>query len=245
MAPSSVLLRIFLALSLMAISCSSAAGQSQTDSTESEVWPEVDVHVQLLSHLRVLTFTGLEQGVGYPFQQWYAAAGLGYQFKPILRTHLENIDPDKEHHLVFGGGYEFLRTVESGKLKHEERLVIEVTPGFRPPAGFLVRDRNRIEFRWINGVYSTTYRNLLTVERDLLVRGFRFTPFGSAEAFYNGAPHSWNEEWYTVGIQWPYKRLVMLDTYYRRENCPTCNPRNWNAAGLTLNFYFVNKKRGS
>src|SRR5580698_3420646 len=95
---------------LLATILCSVLGWGQTSSTETEAWPEVDAHIQLPSHLRILTFAGLEQGIGYPFQQWYAAAALGYQFKPILREHLLNIDPDKEHYLVFGGGYEFLRT---------------------------------------------------------------------------------------------------------------------------------------
>jgi len=233
---------ILLGLSLATIVCSSAAGQSQTAPTETQVWPEVDAHVELPSHLRVLAFSGLEQGVGYPYQQWYAAAALGYQFKPILRPHSVNIDPDKENHFLFGGGYEFLRTIQSGKVKNEDRITIDVTPGFRLPDEFLVRDRNWIEFRWINGTYSTTYRNMLTVERDFLLHGFRFSPYGSAEVFYDGAKHSWNEEWYTGGVEWPYKRLLMLDTYYRRENCPTCNPAYWNVAGVTLNFYFGSTK---
>jgi Protein of unknown function (DUF2490) len=242
MTARSTLLRIFLGLSLAMISCSGAPGQSLTASTETQVWPEADAHLELPAHLRVLAFSGVEQGVGYPYQQWYAAAALGYQFKSILRQHIENIDPDKEHHFLFGGGYEFLRTIQSGKVKDEDRITIDVTPGFRLPAEFLVRDRNWTEFRWINGTYSTTYRNMLTVERDFLSHGFRFSPYGSAEVFYDGAKHSWNEEWYTAGVEWPYKHLLMLDTYYRRENCPTCNPAYWNVAGVTLNLYFKRTK---
>ena len=226
---------------LTTILCS-ALGRGQTSSTETEVWPEVDAHVQLPSHLRILAFSGLEQGIGYPFQQWYAAAALGYQFKPILMEHLLNIDPDKEHYLVFGGGYEFLRTAQSGEVHHENRITIDATPGFRPSVRFLVRDRNWVELRWIDGKYSTTYRNQLSVERDFLVSEFRFTPYGSAEVFYDGPKHSWDQEWYTAGIQFPFKRLLMLDTYYRREHCSTCTPINWNAVGMTLNLYFQNAK---
>lgn len=233
---------IFLGMSLVTIFCSAAAGQSQTPITETQVWPEVDAHIELSPHLRILAFSGLEQGVDFPYQQWYAAAALGYQFKPILREHLKNIDPDKEHYFLFGGGYEFLRTIQSGKVKDEDRVTIEVTLGFRPTAGFLVRDRNWTELRWINGTYSTTYRNMLTVEHDFLLHGFRFSPYGAAEVFYDGASHSWNEEWYTAGVQWPYKHLLMLDTYYRREHCTTCNPANWNVAGVTLHFYIPNTK---
>ncbi len=207
--------------------------------TETQVWPEGDVHIQLPANLRILGFTGLEQGVDYPYQQWYAAAAVGYQFKPILKPHIENIDPDKEHYLVFGGGYEFLRTNQSGEVHEENRITIDATPGSRLPDEFLVRDRNWIELRWMDGAYSTTYRNQLMVERDfLLSNGLRFSPYGSAELFYNGSKRSWNEEWYTAGIEWPYKRRLMLDTYYRRESCHSCTPTNWNVGGMTLNLYF-------
>ena len=26
------------------------------------------------------------------------------------------------------------------------------------------------------------------------------------------------------GLEWPYKKLLMLQTYYLRQNCTTCNP---------------------
>lgn len=212
--------------------------QSQGSLTETQVWPEGDIHWQLPSQLRVLAIGGVEQGVDYPYQQWYVAAALGYQFKRILRPHIENIDPDKEHYFVFGAGYEYLRTIQSGIEKHEDRVTIEGTLGFRLPHEFLVRDRNWIELRWIDGSYLTTYRNMLTVEHDVLLRGFHFLPYGSAEVWYDGSKHSWNTEWYTAGIQWPYKRTFMIDTYYRRENCQTCTPAYWNVVGATMNFYW-------
>ena len=176
-----------LGLLLLVICCSGAEAQSEPDSTDNKIWPEADVHVQLPSHVRLLTFGGLEQGIGYPYQQWYAAAGVGYQLKPILKIHLENIDPDKEHWLVFGGGYEFLRTAQSGKISDENRVDSDGIIHFRLTARNLVIDRNRGEFRWVSGVYSTTYRNLLQVEHDFLLHDFRFTPYGSAEVFYDGA----------------------------------------------------------
>jgi hypothetical protein len=224
----------------MAAFCVHATGQ--TASTETEVWPEVDAHVQLPSHFRLLGLSGLKQGAGYPYQQWSVGMGLGYQLRTIAKPHLENIDPDKEHHLVLGVGYEYLQTNQPGKTKYENRLIAQGTPGFRLPAGFLLRDRNRVEFRWVDGVYSTRYRNEFRAERDFLLHGLRFAPYGSVEVFYDGAKHSWNEEWYTAGVQWPYKHLWMLETYYLRQNCTTCNPAYLNVGGVTLNFYFGNPK---
>jgi hypothetical protein len=239
------LVRIFVGSLVVGASGLCAAGQSPAASTVNKFLPEADFHAQFQPNWRVLAFSGLEQAVDYPYRQWYAATGLGYQAKPIVREHLLNVDPDKEHYLVVGAGYEFLRTTQSANIKHENRITIDVTPGFRPAARLLMRDRNWTELRWVDGKYSTTYRNQLSVERDFRVGGFRFTPNGSVEVFYDSPKHSWDEEWYTAGVQWPYKRLFMLDTYYRREHCVTCTPQNWNVGGITLHFFFAKSERAS
>ena len=245
MTATSVLLGAFLGSSLIVVSCSPAASQSLTGSTETEVWPEVDAHVQLPYGWRMLSFVGVEQGVNYPFQQWYGALGIGYQFKPILRPHVENIDRDREHYLLIGVGYNYLRTTQSGKVFDENRITFDLTPNMRLTSSVLVRDRNWVELRWINGIYSTTYRNMPFLEADFQVHGVRFSPYGSAEFFYNGVgsgKYSWDSTWYTAGIEWPYKYVFMLNTYYRREHCSSCVPINWNVAGVSLNFFFRNKK---
>jgi len=242
MANRSTLFAILVALSLSLVAWSGATGQSSPSSTENEAWPEADFHVQLPSNWRSLSFVGLEQAAGYPFQQWYVASGIGRQIKSILGPHLENIDPDKEHYFLLGVGYDYLRTTQSGKVFDENRVTFDMTPNFRPASRLLLSDRNWTELRWINGMYSTTYRNQPSLEIDLLVRGVRLTPYGTAEFFYDSPAHSWDQEWYTGGVQWPYKRVFMLETYYRREHCPTCTPQNWNVGGVTLNFFFNNGK---
>jgi hypothetical protein len=228
-------------LTLIAFFCLRTSAQSQSDTTNGEFWPAADFHIQLPDNYRLLGFVESKRGEDFPYQQLDLGIGLGYQWKKIRKPHLKNIDPDKEHSFLFGGGYEYLRTLQAGKnTSYENRLVLEGLPRFRPVSRLLVSDRNRVEFRWVNGVYSTRYRNDLTLEYDITVRNFRFTPYASAEVFYDGATHSWNEEQYTAGLEWPYKRLLMLETYYLRQNCTTCSPAHLNVAGLTLNFYFRN-----
>ena len=236
------LLKILLGTAVTLFFCSGAAGQSSTSSTENEAWPEADAHVQLPYNLRLLSFVGLEQAAGYPFQQWYVAAGIGRQFKPILRPHWKNIDPDKEHFLLLGVGYDYLRTTQSGRIFNENRVTFDATPSLRPASRLLLRDKNWVELRWINGTYSTTYRNAPSLEVDLRVHNIRFTPFGIVEFFYDSPKHSWDQEWYTGGVQLPYKRVFMLETYYRREHCLTCKPQDWNVGGATLHFFFSKAK---
>ena len=218
------------------IACDAAA-QSATSATQSQFNPEVDAHIELPVNLSLVSFAGWQRGTGYPYQQWYAAAALGYRYKRIRTPHMTNIDPEKEASLVLGGGYEYLTTTQSGSTTIENRVTLQATPGMRFFENMLVRDRNRVELRWRNGRYSTTYRNQLSVEWDFLVGRVRFSPYGAVEAFYDGPKQSWNEWWYTAGVQFPFGHHFMLDAYYRREDCPSCTPPKWNVAGLTLNYY--------
>ena len=42
-----------------------------------------------------------------------------------------------------------------------------------------------------------------------------------------------------MGIQWPYRRLLMLETYYLYQHTATA-PTSTNVFGITLNFYVRN-----
>lgn len=223
----------------------------QTSSTETKWIEEGDAHLQFASQWRALAFIGGQQGQDYRYDQRYAAAGLGYQFRRFSNPHPKNVDPDKEFYLVVGVGYEYLDTSSSGKI--ENRITLDATPGYNFPGDLLVRDRNFFEFRWINGRYSTTYRNRLTLEREFRLSSFRFTPYGSIEAFYdtdshsaegsyNNPQHVWNQWWYTAGVQVPYEHWFRLQAYYRREDCSTCKPASWNAGGITLSFFLDGAK---
>ena len=79
------LLTVFFGLSMVALFCPGAAGQSQTSDTETQVWPEVDLHLQLPSHLRILAFSGLEQGIDYSLPTMVCGRGTGLS----VQAHLE------------------------------------------------------------------------------------------------------------------------------------------------------------
>jgi hypothetical protein len=142
---------------------------------------------------------------------------------------------------VIGAGYEYLRTLETDKTKRESRIIFHATANKSPGGGLLFTDRNRLEFRWVNGTYNFRYRNKLTVDRAFKVNGFRFTPYISGELFWDRNHHSWTQNEYSTGVQLPYKKQFKLDVYYLHQNCTTCNQQHVNVAGLTLNLYFKRK----
>jgi hypothetical protein len=217
-----------------------AFGTAATAQSTGEFWPQANVYTQLGKTTRALAYTGLDEGEDYPYSQWKLGAQLSFQLKPLRDLRLHDIDSDKNHHLPLAIGYEYLATTQSGSETHEDRLVVDATPGFRPHASFLVRDRNRIEFRWKDGKYSTRYRNRVQVDVTLRAGDLRFTPYTSGEVFHDSS-HGWYETQFALGVQVPYRRLFMVDTYYLRQDCSSCTPDPVNVWGLTLNLFLRNR----
>jgi hypothetical protein len=215
---------------------------SQTPDTGWETRPKVVAEIDLLPRTRIETWGELEHGVNFSFQRWRTGAIVSRRLKPILKPHRHDINEEKEHHLVFGAGYEHLHTVQNGSLKIENRIITQVTPHYVPGAGVLLTDRNRAEFRWVNGAYDFRYRNKLVLERPLEIHGFVFIPYASGEIYYDRNHHDWNQSQYGFGVQFPYKRLLMVDTYLLHQNCTSCSQNPINMLGLTLNLYFRQPK---
>ena len=214
---------------------------AQTPNADSQVWPSVTAAFDLRPKTRLQLYEELRAGDSY--RQWTTGVMLNYRIRRRLDLHRPNNNDEEEHTLVIGGGYENVRTTQNGKTKNESRIVVQGTPRFTPGAGFLITDRNRIEFRWNDGTYNFRYRNMLIIDHPLKAGAFHFTPYASGELFYDRNHHSWNENQYAFGAQLPYKKILMLDTYYLHQNCTTCNPNPINAFGVTLNLYLRTIKK--
>jgi hypothetical protein len=225
------LLALFILLNL------SQTGSGQNRETGWEIRPKVTTAFDLRPRTRLQNWVELQDGVNFSFQRWRTGAILSYRMKPITKTYREQIDDEYNHHLVFGGGYEYLHTVQNGKTKVEDRLIAEVTPRFHL-ASLLLADRNRGEFRWVDGAYDFRYRNRLVVSDPLQKGSFAFTPYASGELYYDRNHHSWDQSQYGAGVEFPYKKVLMVDTYLRHQNCTSCGQSPVNMLGITLNLYF-------
>lgn len=227
-------------MACLAVLLHAAPARAQLPSTAGQGWYVGNLWVQMPHHFRLLATGELNAGTNYDYQQWSTGAGLAYQWKRVTKlAHLVNINSDKESRMVMGAGYEYLWTEQEGTSTAEDRIVLAVTPRYRPFGRWLLEDRNRMEFRWVDGNYETRYRNRLAVERDLLVDNFRFTPYVAAEFFYSFSKDSWDEQQYSVGIQWPYRRLLMVETYYLYQHTSSA-PTSTNVFGITMNVYLRN-----
>jgi hypothetical protein len=232
---------ILIAIALLLLMDEGALGQTPTGAS-SEFWPSLKASFELRPRMRLQVWGDKQDGEDFDFLQWKTGAILSYRMKRILKLRDSDIDEENEYNLVLGVGYEYLRTTQNDKTKSENRIIIQATPRYTPGAGFLLTDRNRVEFRWVNGSYDVRYRNKLVIDRRLKVENFSFTPYASGELFYDRNHHSWNENQYAFGVQLPYRKRLMLDVYYLRQNCTTCSQDPLNVLGLTLNLYFRRKR---
>jgi hypothetical protein len=212
-----------------------AAGQ--VGETEWEGRPKAVSAIDLLPRTRLDTWVESQQGLDFSFQRWRTGGLLSRRMKPILNMHLRDIDENNDHYLVLDGGYEYLHTIDRGSRYIENDIIVDATPHILL-AGLLLSNRNRIEFRWINGVYDYRYRNRLTIFHESQAGSFRFTPYAYGELFYHSKSHSWSSDESAAGVRFPYKSRFMLDTYWLHESCSHCNHSSVSMIGVTLNFYF-------
>jgi hypothetical protein len=203
----------------------------------------VKVAIDLRTKTRLDIYGEKQNGEDLARTQWKIGVMGSYRLKRLIGAHVGDIDDEKNHIMTLGAGFEYAHTDDDGSTKTEKRLFVQTVPVyFIPRVELRLEDRNRIEFRWVDGSYSTRYRNKLSVERTLKLERFRFTPYASGELFYDGQHRSWNQNTYAFGAIVPYKRLFSVDGYFLRQNCTTCKEEHVNAVGVTLNV-FLNLKQ--
>jgi hypothetical protein len=213
-----------------------ASGQVPPGQTVWEARPKLVSAVDLLPRTRLETWIEFQEGLDFSFHRWRTGGLIDRRLKPFLNLRLRDIDEDSNHFLAVAAGHEYLHTIDQGSLTIENRIIAQATPHI-VLSGITLANRNRTEFRWVNGVSSFRYRNRLTVIRQSQAGTFRFAPYAYGELFYNSTPHSWNQREYAAGVQFPYKSRLMLDTYWLHENCTSCSHGSENMIGVTFNLY--------
>lgn len=216
--------------------------QTPHDQSVEEFWPTISSTIELGHRVRLQTTAENHSGVDGPFTQWELSAILSYRAMRKLRLRQGDNDEENKHDLTVGAGYMFVQQDENGVVQGEHRILVESTPKHSLGLGFLLQDRNRIEFRWRENGYDFRYRNRLMIDRPIQIRGFKFIPYAFGELFWARNAHAWDENRYAFGLRLPYKKSVMVDFYYLRKNCTGCRRTPTNAAGLTVNLYLRYKK---
>jgi Protein of unknown function (DUF2490) len=229
-----------LALYLLLIGTQTARAQDPT--TRKEFWPEVDVYITVKPKVRLFLLGTISKSVedGELFNAQSYEAQIG--------AHVDYI-PNK--HLILRTGYRFGTAIgDNDDDFREHRLLTEQTLRKLLPGDVLLSDRNRQDFRFLNGDFSFRYRNRLTIEREVPVFKERtITPYVSGEIFYDTRFNVWNRNRIAVGVQHSLrrgpllkmvlpKRQIILDIYFMRQNDSRSSSPHVNALGAALAFHF-------
>jgi Protein of unknown function (DUF2490) len=203
-----------------------------------QVQPELDLYINAGEQVRFVFQDEIIEGVQEPYREGHFAFFVDVALRPIFRRAIRH-DPDvfRNRYLTFRAGYQYSTSLASGNSSSENRAILETNARYPIPLGFVIKDRNREEFRFIRGqAFSTRYRNRLWLEHDLKFRTIAITPYVSDEVFFDTRYHAWSANRLIFGLQAPVGKLV-LEPYLQRQHNYQGSTRHIDALGFKLNVY--------
>lgn len=210
----------------------------QADSTN-EFWPEFDFYIKLNEKARIFAlYTATKQeNLGT-----YADGQTGihidfYALRAFHRNIISYIDTSRSQALMVRVGYLVSRPKNNSGTATEHMATGEATGRAHLPGGWLLSDRNRVDFRWVSGDPRHRYRNRLKLENTFDVGRFQLTPYVHAEVFYELKPRDWSRLRYAAGAEFNITKRIVLEGYFLRQNTWASVPQFVNAAGMAVQFY--------
>jgi len=211
------------------------------DQTRNEFWPEIDVYYRLDPTYRLFFLLAPSFSREDNYSEGNAGAHIEMGVFPILRQHAAGTyDIDRFRFVRFRTGIRYAWSLPTSESTSEEvRGVVEVTPRYSLPFEILTSFRNRLDLRWIEGVFSMRYRARLTLERDTeIFPGYSIIPYVSGEVFHDSRFKSWSRVRYQFGVTFPIVHMLALEAYYLRQSDWFSQPARVNALGLVAILYF-------
>ena len=212
-------MRLLLVLALLLL-LTSLLAHAQPPQRDTQLWSDFSIQKQLPDHFSVLAWTSLRflDNVSR-FGEQHVGGAFGYS--PV-------------HWFSTAAWYRFQRQVPTrAPLIHENRWFLEGTGRVPLPHHFEASDRNRFEWRLINGTLSHRYRNRYQLEWKLKPVG----PFVAGESSYDWRFHEWNRHREYVGLRTEAVHHVSLETYFMHEDDSHSVPHK-NVIGTALRFEY-------
>jgi uncharacterized protein DUF2490 len=213
-----------------------AQSQQQQSETLKELWTDADAYVPLNEKWRLFFRYSLRK-----------AEETREDLESTVGVH---VDYTINKRFSFRGGYRYGFSSNDANPFREHRIVAEQTIKQELPLAILLSDRNREDFRFVDGKFSFRYRNRIQFEREFRMLGRSFTPHGSVEVFHDSRFDLWNRNRLTAGTQIQMKRgfpllrelsprrQVILDLYYTKQTDSRSDPHHVHAIGATIAFHF-------
>ena len=141
----------------------------------------------------------------------------------------------------FGLHYVYAREKDFGDPEWIDEHRLEIQPNFKWTIfGLDMSDRNRFDYRSIEGEEKWRYRNRIKIGKDLSVSDFEFSPYIYQEFFYDFKKDEYNQNRAGIGVVKQLTDTVSLDVYYQLRNDKDSDGHwsNKHIIGTTLAFSF-------
>jgi len=204
-----------------------------------QFWPEFNAYARIQSNTR-FRFELKDTREGTDIEQTEFGPSIEFYAKPLIRlrdlTAMPR-DQAKERLLVLGAGYRYLFSASKGTA--ENRILLEGTPQYPLVWKFILADRNRMELRFIQGIFSWRYRNRLSVRRNVRIRSYTFAPYIRCEVYYSSQFGKWYDTATSAGSRFPLTKALELEAFVEHQNETNQSPnKQVNSLGLVLNAFF-------
>jgi hypothetical protein len=211
--------------------------------TENQFWPEIDAYVRLSGKTRLFfIYSATRLSAANSYSDGKVGGYLDFHAFPLFRSRVlqNHRDEARNKSLMIRVGYLLDRTPRgSDQTSITHMPTLEGHVRFLLPGKMLLSDRNRLDFRIVDGDYRPQYRNRLKVERAFKHNWLELTPYAHYEFFYSWHNNMISRTRFTSGMEWTLNRRVTLEGYYARQrNIGSTSDSYVNAVGLVVQFYF-------
>ena len=204
-----------------------------------ELLPEINATYKLNQDVRCVFQAKETREAGDPTTSEIGPS-FDFYLKRLSRLiDIVNSDPDdsKSQLLVFSFGYRYLPTPGEPPTNRLEPVLTIHFPV--PKTRLLFSDRNRADLDWKDNKFSWRYRNRVQLERSISIHSYRFSPYVSAEFFYESQYQKWADTALYAGCLFPIGGHVRFNPYYEYQNITGKRPNELlDQLGLALDLYF-------
>jgi len=215
---------------------------AQDSSGQKQIWPELEVYYRINEKFRLY---GLISGTrsNSEYTDGTAGAYLDYFALPWLkgRRYADLHDTTVGYYWSFRIGYSYSNAPPSDKKKEVNILETETNNNFQLPMKITLMNRNRLDWRWVNGEFQPIYRPRIKFIRNFKTAYLTFDTYLYGEYFFYLNDNAQNRFRLTVGSDIKVTDYLDFEVYYlyQFQHLPSVEPLN--AIGLQLNFYFKSK----
>jgi hypothetical protein len=217
-----------------------AAAPAPAQETENQIWPEINAFVRLSGKTRLFfLFSATRRENLSEYSDGQAGVFLDFYTLPLIgRRVRQHADAARGKSVMIRAGYMLDRAPpDSPETSVTHMPSIEAHARMELPWKILLSDRNRLDFKIVDGEYRPRYRNRLKIERNFKTGRFELNPYAHAEAFYDWHLNTFNRFRYSTGIEWTLTRHIILESYYTRQRDTAPSRKYTNALGVVVQFY--------